>query len=116
MLQVNMDTHCCTECNRIFTVRSNLVRHMRTSCPAKKTPTLGEGKTKCPECNKEFAQRRYMVDHRKNCAVRINVTPQDQQQRTCPDCDKVFSARKNMLSHNIFLYREKNANAICRSK
>jgi hypothetical protein len=97
-----MDTHRCTDSNRIFTVRSNLVRHMRTSCPAKKTPTLGEGKTKCPDCNKEFAQRRYMMDHRKNCTVRLKVAPQDQQQRTCPDCDKVFSARKHMLAHNKF--------------
>jgi hypothetical protein len=97
-----MDSHSCIECSRIFTIRANLVRHLRTSCSAKKMPTLGEGKTKCPECDREFAQRRYMVDHRKNCSARRNFAPQDQQQRTCPDCEKVFSARKNMLKHNKF--------------
>lgn len=49
----------CEKCNKIFTLKKNLARHMKIC--------TGVDMNKCPNCEKVFANRRSKYKHKKHC-------------------------------------------------
>ncbi|XP_046407780.1 zinc finger protein 271-like isoform X1 [Ischnura elegans] len=75
--------YSCGECDKSFTEKRSLVRHIRIH--TKEKPYS------CNECDKSFTQRYYLV-----CHIRTHTK---EKPYSCNECDKSFTQRSNLVSH-----------------
>ncbi|XP_075034524.1 uncharacterized protein LOC142095478 [Mixophyes fleayi] len=73
----------CSQCDKSFTCKSNLVRHQHHH--------TGVKPFSCSECGKCFARKSYFVDHQK--------THTGKKLLPCSQCDKSFTYKSNLARH-----------------
>ncbi|KAM6106655.1 uncharacterized protein FYN12_014855, partial [Phoenicopterus ruber ruber] len=75
--------HACTECDRIFCLKGDLLRHRASHG--------GEGGYACPLCGDSFRHKRGLQEHRKEHAGAAR--------RACPECEKRFKDEASLSRH-----------------
>jgi uncharacterized Zn-finger protein len=85
----------CTMCDKTYTRKDTLARHMKRHAGVK-------GQYQCTECNKEFSQKQHLAYH---MLSRAHV-PEGPHQ--CSICDKRFN-RKDILSRHMQIHSGEKA-------
>ncbi|KAF4518630.1 hypothetical protein B566_EDAN005956 [Ephemera danica] len=120
----------CQDCNKTFSQRNGLNRHMRQSCPQKKcsncrkyflTVSLLKDHQKtcipasvprstCEFCLKSFVQRGDMLYHQRTTCKKIPVKPGSTSKIECSGCKRQFASTKSLYQHKKIpvLHGEKN--------
>ncbi|CAL4064778.1 unnamed protein product, partial [Meganyctiphanes norvegica] len=75
----------CSHCDKIFSLRCNLVRHIEIHCGVKPYH--------CSLCSKSFSHNRYLVVHQR--------THNKEKPYKCSQCVKAFSTKTKCISHQI---------------
>ncbi|XP_046407914.1 gastrula zinc finger protein XlCGF57.1-like isoform X2 [Ischnura elegans] len=75
--------YSCSECNKSFSVKSSLVCHIRTH--TKEKPFS------CNECDKSFCLKNALVSH-----IRTHTK---EKPYSCKECNKSFSVKSNLVCH-----------------
>ncbi|XP_073404134.1 LOW QUALITY PROTEIN: uncharacterized protein [Dendrobates tinctorius] len=75
--------YSCSECEKCFTKKSNLVAHEKNH--------TGEKPFSCSECGKCFAKKSNLVAHERNHT--------GEKPFSCSECGKCFTQRSNFLVH-----------------
>ena len=75
--------HSCYQCNKSFSEKGYLVKHMKSH--------TGQKDHSCDQCNKSFSLRSHLVTHMK--------THTGQKDHACDRCNKRFSQRSNLVIH-----------------
>ncbi|XP_046408702.1 zinc finger protein 182-like isoform X1 [Ischnura elegans] len=76
-------SYSCSECEKVFSEKSILVRHIRTHTKKKLYS--------CSECEKSFSQKSYLVRH-----IRTHTK---EKRYSCNECDKAFSHKNTLVGH-----------------
>ncbi|KAK7070273.1 hypothetical protein SK128_017962, partial [Halocaridina rubra] len=79
----NKEKLACQICERLFTTKSNLKRHIRRH--------TGEKPFSCPECDCKFTWRDALISHQR---LHSGEKPYN-----CDICQKSFRSKPNLLSH-----------------
>ncbi|XP_075205521.1 uncharacterized protein LOC142311209 isoform X1 [Anomaloglossus baeobatrachus] len=116
---INSKLFSCSDCGKVFTQKSNLVRHKRTH--------TGEKPFSCDKCNKTFTQKSHLVEHQVfhtgekpfSCSTcgkyfthrailyRHQRIHTGERPFTCGECGKSFSYKSYLVEHQRFHMREK---------
>ncbi|BHF85829.1 hypothetical protein SprV_1002900200 [Sparganum proliferum] len=113
----NADAHpllTCPRCQRTFRARNGLVRHLRTNCASRTTPTI----VPPPSSSSSFATTtpitaaQAAVSHITNPDTTIDTTyiasdtTDEDQDYTCPHCDRTLTSHIGLVGHFRILRTE----------
>jgi len=79
----------CNMCDKKFSTKSHLERHVKGH--------LGIKDSQCVDCGKQFASNRSLKQHMAN--EHLDQKPENQEVFTCPVCGKLFKYVNNMKTH-----------------
>ncbi|XP_075901117.1 uncharacterized protein LOC142900614 [Nelusetta ayraudi] len=105
------ERHVCQECNKSFSMRTSLTRHMKVH--------TGEESQVCQECNQTFSLKKNLVRHMKihtgerpyvcqTCAKSFRLktslkfhekTHTGVRPHVCQECNKSYLLKKNLVRH-----------------
>ena len=88
---VDIMPHTCSQCERTFSQRRSLLRHMREK--------HGEGAATftCPECEQSFGRAGDLARHQQNLHGGVQV---ERKPYYYKHCDRTFKRRDNYLRHD----------------
>lgn len=92
----------CLVCNKVFSLKSNLTRHMKSFHPDFSPPNnLSEqNDIICQMCSKAFSNKSNLTRHMKNVHPDFSLPTQTESQNfKCDVCDRKFSREKNLNYH-----------------
>uniref|UniRef100_A0A8C5W7D5 Uncharacterized protein n=1 Tax=Leptobrachium leishanense TaxID=445787 RepID=A0A8C5W7D5_9ANUR len=78
-------TFFCSECNKSFNFKSNLLKHYKTH--------TGEKPYFCTDCGKDFAYKSNLVTHQ--------ITHTGTKSFSCTECNKRFTHRSSLREHQM---------------
>ena len=87
--------HKCGECDKSFSRKDNLYKHIRKNHGTE--PELRKGEFGCDKCDEHFTEKRSLLRHVENAHGTEPVLPIGNN--VCSQCSEVFSQHTDLIKH-----------------
>jgi len=79
----------CPECERTFTQKETLTKHMHIHLPVEERLSFH-----CPKCEKTFTRKSHLTSH-----IQIHLPSEERPRLPCPKCERTFLSKLGLTTH-----------------